>query len=242
MIINVKKNDTVNINNGLFISHNRLNNHILLIRQFSHFYGMRLLAYIAVALTIGFTSCKKGKADIVLKGTITDATFNSNLTGASIQLFEVEAGGGETNLLGTTTVASDGSYSFTFPRNQVESYILEVENEGYYDIEGFISLQELSIEEDNVYNYATTAKSWAGLHFVTAGSGTVTYIRQSGKSGCDICCEGDPVSLTGPMDTIIYCANDGNTTYSYTYNASGATGLKSVNTVAFDTSIVSLNF
>ncbi|GAB5418816.1 MAG: hypothetical protein Crog4KO_02040 [Crocinitomicaceae bacterium] len=203
---------------------------------------MRLLTYIVLALTIGVTSCKKGKADIVLKGTITDATFNSSLTGASVQLFEVEAGGGEVNLLGTTTIASDGSYSFTFPRNQVESYIVEVQKEGYYDIDGAISLQELSVEEDNVYNYSTTAKAWAGLHFVTSGNGTVTYTRQLGKSGCETCCESSTASLTGPIDTMIYCANDGNTTYSYTYNASGATGLKSVNTVAFDTSIVTLTF
>eukprot|EP00353_Schmidingerella_taraikaensis_P012969 CAMPEP_0185568778 /NCGR_PEP_ID=MMETSP0434-20130131/1630_1 /TAXON_ID=626734 ORGANISM="Favella taraikaensis, Strain Fe Narragansett Bay" /NCGR_SAMPLE_ID=MMETSP0434 /ASSEMBLY_ACC=CAM_ASM_000379 /LENGTH=111 /DNA_ID=CAMNT_0028183389 /DNA_START=13 /DNA_END=345 /DNA_ORIENTATION=+ len=111
-------------------------------------------------MTFGLSSCKKGKADVVLKGTVSDATFNSNLTGASVQLFEVEAGGGEINLLGTTTIGSDGSYSFAFPRNQVESYIIEIQKNGYYDIDASISLQELSIEEDNVYNYSTTAKAW----------------------------------------------------------------------------------
>lgn len=203
---------------------------------------MRLLTYIVLALALGFSSCKKGKADIVLNGTISDVTFGSTLSGATVRLFEIEAGGGETNLLGTTTIGSDGGYSFTFPRNQVESYILEVQKAGYFDIEASIPLQDLTVEEDNTYNYSTTAKSWAGLHFVTAGTGTVTFIRQQGKSGCDICCGSDPVALTGPMDTIIYCANDGNTNYSYTYTASGSTGLKSVNTVAFDTSIVTLTY
>lgn len=177
-----------------------------------------------------------------MKGAISDTTFNTSLSGATVELYEIEAGGGETNLLGTASIASDGSYSFTFPRNPVEKYVLEVRKDGYFDIDAEISLKDISVEEDNIYNYATTAKSWAGLHFTTTGSGTVSYIRQQGKSGCATCCSPDPVVLTGPLDTIIYCPNDGNTTYSYTYNATGVTGIKSVNTVAFDTSVVSLTF
>lgn len=203
---------------------------------------MRPFIYFVLVLAMGLTACKKGKADLVLRGTISDATFNSPLSGATVQLYELEAGGGSTNLLGTSTVGSDGSYSFTFPRNAAESYIVEIRKDGYFDKDFSIPLSDLSVEEDNVHDYSTTAKSWAGLRFTSTGSSSVTYIRQSGKSGCDICCTSEPKTVSGPIDTVIYCPNDGNTTYSYTYNANGATGLKSTNTVAFDTTIITLSF
>lgn len=203
---------------------------------------MRQLTFILFALGLGLTSCKKGRADIVLKGNIYDATFNSTLTGGTVKLYEVEAGGGATNLLATSTIGSDGAYSFTFPRNPVDNYIVEIRKEGYFDQDITIPLTDLTIEEDNIRNYSTTAKAWAGLHFVTSGTGTVTYIRQQGKSGCSECCTSSEVSLSGPMDTILYCPNDGNTTYSYTYNASGFTGLKEAVTTAFDTTLIDLTF
>lgn len=203
---------------------------------------MRRLTFLLFILGFGLTACKKGRADIVLKGNIYDATFNTTLSGGTVKLYEVEAGGGETNLLGTATIASDGSYSFTFPRNPVDNYILEIRKANYFEQDISIPLSDLTIEEDNVRNYSTTAKSWAGLHFVTSGNGSVSYIRQQGKSGCAECCTSSEVVLTGPMDTIIYCPNDGNATYSYTYNASGFTGLKEAVTTAFDTTIINLTF
>ncbi len=203
---------------------------------------MRFLTFAFIIVGLGLSACKKGRADIVLKGNIYDTTFNTTLSGATVNLYEIEAGGGATTLLGSTTIGSDGAYSFTFSRNPVDNYILEIRKEGYFDQDISIPLSELSIEEDNVRNYSTTAESWAGLHFVTSGTGSVSYIRQQGKSGCASCCTSDEVTLNGPMDTIIYCPNDGNTTYSYTYNAVGFTGLKEAVTTAFDTTIINFTF
>lgn len=203
---------------------------------------MRTIIGLFILLGLTLSACKKGKADIVLKGTITDATFNTSLTGATVKLYEVEAGGTTTNLLGTQVLGSDGAYSFTFPRNAVENYILEIRKDGYFPEDIDIPLTKLTVEEDNVRNYSTTAQSWAGLHFSTVGTGSVSYIRQAGKSGCDDCCTSSEVVLYGPMDTIIYCPNDGNTLYSYTYTAGINTGLKQVTTTAFDTAYINLNF
>lgn len=203
---------------------------------------MKQITLLILLLGLGLYSCKKGRADIVLKGTITDTTFSTNLSGATVKLYEVEAGGGTINLLGTTVLGSDGAYSFTFSRNPVDNYILEIRKDGYFDQEVNIPLTELTIEEDNIRNYSTTAKSWAGLHFVSSGIGSVSYIRQQGKSGCADCCTSDQVTLNAPIDTIIYCPNDGNTTYSYQYNAGGQTGIKDAVTAAFDTTVIELNF
>ena len=203
---------------------------------------MRITIALIILLGFGLSACKKGKADFVLKGNLTDATFNTSLSGATIKLYEVEAGGGSTNLLGTQTVGSDGSYSFTFPRNAVENYILEIRKNGYFNLDIDIPLKQLTVEEDNIRNYSTTARSWAGLHFSTVGTGSVSYIKQSGKTDCDECCASGEVVLTGPMDTIIYCPNDGNTLYSYIYTAGINTGTKQVTTPAFDTAYINLNF
>lgn len=192
---------------------------------------------------LSLTACKKGKANFTLKGVVTDATFSTGLSGAKVYIYEVMAGGSDSNLLGTATLGSDGSYSFTFPRNAAESYIIQIRKDNYFDQNIVLPFSELTIEEDNVRNYSTTAKSWAGLHFVTTNTSAVLkFTRQQGKSGCDECCLPGETIISGAIDTILYCPNDGNTIYSYNYQAGGLFGIKSVTTVAFDTSYVTLSY
>lgn len=189
-------------------------------------------------------SCNKGKAEITLKGTINDITFGTTHSGASVKLYENIAGGSSINLLGTSTIGSNGSYSFTFPRNKAESYTLIIQKNLYFEINELIYLSSLTIEDDNVRNYSTTAKSWAKLHFVSPSSQYMTYTKQSGKQNCTECCPSEEQSLSGIMDTNIYCINDGNTTYSYLYSVIGAgiNGNKSGVTTAFDTVEILLNY
>ncbi len=201
-----------------------------------------LFILLVISLSV-LSSCKKGKADFVLRGVITDATFNTGLSSGKVYLYEVEAGGSDINFLGSQTIGSDGSYAFTFPRNAAESYILQIEKDNYYSKEYILPFSTLTIEEDNVRNYSTTAKSWVGLHFSTPGtSSLLKYTRQQGKSGCDECCpEGEQI-ISGAVDTIIYCPNDGNTVYAYNYIANSFFGVKQTTTVAFDTTILTLNY
>lgn len=195
-----------------------------------------------VLCSLSLTACKKGKADITLKGTITDATFGTSFSGGKVELYEVEASTGDINLLGSQQI-TNGSYSFTFPRNAVESYIVKIRKNNYFEVDNYLTLSELSIEEDNVRNYSITAKSWAGLHFVTANaSSSLTYIRQEGKTGCNGCCSSESQTIYGAIDTIIYCPNDGNTTYSFSYQANGQFGIKQAITPVFDTTIITLSY
>lgn len=196
-------------------------------------------------LVLSSVSCKKGKADITLRGTITDSTFGTSHSGASIKLYENIAGGAGTNLLGNSTVASDGSYSFTFPRNNAESYTLLVEKNLYFDVNELVYLSELTIEEDNIQNFSTTAKSWVNLHFVSSNNFSVQYTKQNGKQGCEECCTTETQTLPGNLDTMIYCINDGNTSYSYNYSilgSGGVNGNKTAVTSAFDTTEILLNY
>jgi hypothetical protein len=200
----------------------------------------------AALLLLGILfSCNKGQSDFILTGTISDGTFSGGLTGAEVKLYEIEAGGASTNLLSSTTLSSDGKYSFTFPRNKAESYTLSIRKENYFDQDITIPFSDLSVEEENVRNYSTTAKSWARLIFTTTNpSASLKYIKQQGKTGCAECCGSGENYLNGAIDTMIYCPNDGNTTYSYHYWLLGTSisGEKSANTTAFDTVDIILNY
>lgn len=203
---------------------------------------MRILLLALLVGVMTLPSCKKGKADITLKGSVTDATFGGGLSSGTIKIYEVEASSGDKNLVGSQTL-TDGSYSFTFPRNAVEKYIIEITKDNYFSQEESIPLSELTIEEDNVRNFSTTAESWAGLRFVTSNpNATLNYTRQTGKSGCETCCPSGTQTIYGAVDTIIYCPNDGNTTYSYNYQVNGLFGIKEATTVAFDTTMITLSY
>ena len=193
------------------------------------------------------SSCKKGKADFTITGTITNTSINSGLDGATVKIYETPAGSGALELIGTATTNISGLYSFSFPRNQSESYTITCEKSNHFSIEETINFSDLSIKEDNVYNYSTSAKSWAKLRFVNvspSGSDNLKFTKTAGKSGCIECCENTETSLVNIIDTTIYCINDGNTTYSYTYLHVGTSnfGDKSAITLPYDTTEIILNY
>ena len=208
--------------------------------------ALHLLPLICLSILI-FNSCTKGKSDVTIRGVITDSSFNTPLSGASVSLYEIAAAGGVSSLIGQATLSSDGSYSFTFPRNIAEGYELFVEKNNYFSINETIAFSNLTIEEDNILNFSTTALSWAKLRFINLSpqpGDILRYIRNEGKTDCVECCIGGEHFLYGSVDTTIYCANDGNTIYSYQYYdyATGNQGVKSTTTTAFDTTEILLSY
>lgn len=206
---------------------------------------MKNLFYFIVFISL--ISCKKGKADFVLTGKITDQTFSQALTGATVKLYQVPVGTTQELLIETTTLGNDGMYSFTFPRDKMEKYIIKVFKTNYFEIEETVYFSSLSIDEDNVRDYGTTAKSWVKLTFFNSSpspSDELQYIKQAGKEGCFECCGTSMNSLYGAVDTSIYCINDGNTEYSYFYEVIGTSniGIKSTYTIPFDTTEIILNY
>lgn len=192
-------------------------------------------------------SCKKGSAEFTIKGTITDATFQQGLTGATLNLYQYPTGSNTPSLIGTTTLSSDGSYSFTFKRDKMEKYVITVAKTNYFTLNETIYFSSLSIEEDNIRNFSTTAKSWVRLRFLNENPSDLDelrYIKQQGKVSCTECCPSDYVYLSGAVDTSIYCINDGNTVYSYMYSVLNTTntGILSVTTVPFDTTEIYLAY
>jgi hypothetical protein len=183
----------------------------------------------------------------VLKGTITDLTFNQSLKGATVKFYQVPVGTTQNQLLNSSIIGNDGSYTFTFPRDKMEKYIMVITKTNYFDISEEVFFSTLSTKDDNIRNFSTKAKSWAKLTFINSNplpSDQLKYIKQAGKEGCSECCSDAEQLLVGTVNTSIYCINDGNTDYSYYYWLLGTTnqGLKSAYTTAFDTVEISLTY
>ena len=209
---------------------------------------MKIWHIVAFTFLLTTVGCKKGKADFTLKGVLTDSTFGQPLSNASVYLYEIEAGNTTSKLLGQLTTGSDGSYSFTFPRNQAESYNIVSDKSNYFPIDEVVYFSDMTIDEDNVRNFSTTAKAWVKLHFTNQSPAAVTdvlhILKQTGKSGCSECLTSDDINITGIVDTVISCVNDGNASFSYLFNVIGQanSGLKSATTNAFDTTVINLNY
>ena len=209
---------------------------------------MRNILYLLIVLFL-LTNCKKkGKSDFVLRGTITDTSFGIPLNGAVIKLYETAPGSNQENLIGSTSTNSVGEYSFTFPRNSAISYRVNCIKSNYFPLDKNINFSDLTIESDNIKNYTTTAMSWVKLHFVNVApsfsSDEIRFQRTVGKSNCESCCPSGETSIFGIVDTSIYCINDGNTSYSYSYTIAGTSiiGDKTAVTTAFDTTEILLNY
>lgn len=203
----------------------------------------RLFYFMFLAITV--ISCEKGKANFVLKGTIQDETFSTTLAGATIQLYQVQVGSASETFVSSQTIGSDGTYSFTFPRDNMEKYILRIEKDNYFPLEKTVYFSSLTINSDNIRDYSTTAKAWVKLNFINDpnfGGNELEYTIQQGKENVDGSCQHGTYTIN--TSTSYYCINDGNQLYSYLYFAFGPndTGVKSVITTPFDTTELTLTY
>lgn len=209
----------------------------------------RILFLLPVLLLFmgSFSSCEKGKANFTLKGVVTDQTYNTPFANVEVKLYSVPVATSQQILIGSCTTGADGAYSFTFPRDKMEKYILVVTKPNYFEINETVLFSSLSITEDNIRNIGTTAMSWARLVFLNTAplaNDHMRYIKQEGKSGCMECCPITQQEYYGALDTSILCVNDANTNYSYYYwivNTPNQ-GLKTAFTPAFDTVDIVLNY
>jgi len=204
---------------------------------------MERLTSTLLCLILALLSCEKGTGFFVIKGTITDQTFNKGHEGASIQLYKVPIGTADEIFVESFILPTDGKFEFKVPRERMERYILRIEKALYFPIEKEIYYSELSIENDNIIDLSTAAQAWAKIHFKNlnpAPTDHFRYIKQEGLAACESCCPITTQDFFGALDTTFYCINNGNSTYSILYwvmNTSN-NGLKSVNTSAFDTTLI----
>lgn len=201
-----------------------------------------LLITAVFLLSIQF-ACKKDKITYTIKGSVADQTFSSNLSGATVKLYITEAGSSSPKLINSLTTASDGSYTFTFERGNYQNVKIVVEKQNYFPQEKSFILDDLSVEDDNSYNFSTKAKGWVNIHFIGDGTQDVTYFKSSGLNNCSECCPTGEFTFLSVSDEQVICINNGNENYGIYYKVDGVTNFipVSVTTTAFDTTEMQIN-
>ena len=208
----------------------------------------RLSTFFSFLLTIVFLNslllgCEKGTGEFLIKGTITDDTFNQGLQGATASLYKIPIGTSDEQFIKSIVLPTNGTYEFVVPREKMERYILRVSKDLYFPLEEDIYYSSLSIKDPNIVNLSTTAMAWAKLHFKNNNPAALDhfrYIKQEGLAGCLSCCPITAQDFYGALDTTFYCLNNGNTNYSIFYwelNTAN-NGQKTTNTTAFDTTLI----
>ena len=192
-------------------------------------------------------SCKKGTGNFIIKGKITDETFSTGLDGAIIKLYKVPVASSSRILVESFTLQNDGNYSFTFPRERMEKFIVVVEKNLYFKLEKEIFYASFTVNEPLICNYGTKAKSWVELRFVNAvvqPSDHFRFIKQDGLVGCDECCSNTEENIYANPYFSKICINNANELYSILYWNIGTLqqGYNEVITTPFDTTLLLINY
>jgi hypothetical protein len=91
--------------------------------------------------------CEKGTGEFLIKGTVTDETFNQGLQGATASIYKVPIGTSDELFVESVLLSSNGNYEFVVPREKMERYILRVNKDLYFPIEEDIYYSSLSIKD-----------------------------------------------------------------------------------------------
>ncbi len=203
-----------------------------------------LALYFGALLMVLTFSCKKKNLKYVIKGTISDSSFNVPLSGAKVTIYVTTTSNTTPVQKVSLTTDASGNYSYELEREKLQSVIISVDKNNYFSDGTTTTLDNLSLDDDNVFSYNLYAKSWVRLHFVSDGTKTIKYYKQIGKNGCAECCPTGEMQLTNVIDQSVYCINNGNTQYQIYYDVQGTTdnGTLSVNTVPFDTTEILISY
>ena len=203
-----------------------------------------LVLYFGALLMVLTFSCKKKNLKYVIKGTISDSSFNVPLSGAKVTIYVTTTSNNTPVQKVSLTTDASGNYSYELEREKLQSVIISVDKNNYFSDGTTTTLDNLSLDDDNVFSYNLYAKSWVRLHFVSDGTKTIKYYKQIGKNGCAECCPTGEMQLTNVIDQSVYCINNGNTQYQIYYDVQGTTdnGTLSVNTVPFDTTEILISY
>lgn len=188
------------------------------------------------------SSCKKKELFFVIKGSISDNTLSGALQNANVKLYVFPLGSSLSEYKENKITDYQGSYKFELERDKYEKIELVISKENYFESKNIITFSNLSTEEDNIFNYSLTAKSWTKFIFFNqqpSSQDELKIYKDSGKSDCDGCCPDGYSFYYGAVDTSFYCVNNGNEYMKFYYwvNGNQENGIDSVYNEPFDTVI-----
>ncbi|MDR0802586.1 carboxypeptidase regulatory-like domain-containing protein [Fluviicola sp.] len=206
---------------------------------------MNKLSFLFIILVLfSSNSCKKKNLSYQIKGIIYDSTFNMPMAGAQIIIKATSTTNQAGTTLATLTTDASGNYTYELKREKYQSITISVSKDNYFSDGTTVTLEDLSLDKDNAFNFDLYAKSWVKLHFTSDGTKIIKYFKQSGKNGCTECCPTGEIQIQYVTDESVYCINNGNTIYQIYYDVLGTTnnGTLQVNTVPFDTTELLINY
>lgn len=188
-------------------------------------YRIILLSAASFLLVALFVSCKKNKEiTIILSGNISDPNFNKKVSGASVTLLskKVENGAYNTNYktIATTTSDVNGNYSFTFTRETVIDYKLQISKENYFTHEEIISPDDISTENGNIIDISFIPQSWVRLKITNtnpySANDRLDFSFYENTYDCESCCNTPAITLYGnDVDTTFKCTTWANKYLKY---------------------------
>lgn len=204
----------------------------------------QLVLFLGILFLITGSACKKKNLKYVITGTVYDASFNAPLSGATVIISTTTTTNTTLVQKATLTTDASGKYSFELSREKLKNVVISISKANYFGEETTTTLDNLSLENDNTFNYSVYAKSWVRLHFVSNGTKVIKYFKTVGKNGCEECCPGGEMQLNNVTDESVYCINNGNTSYAIFYDVQGTSnnGTLSAITVPFDTTEILVSY
>lgn len=112
---------------------------------------------LSLTVVFFFVGCNKaGDLVFIIEGEIFDKSFNEKLQNGTVQLFRVPTATTQEILIATQNV-SNGKYSFTFPRDMSERYILRFSKDNYFDEVHEVHFSQLEVGKAYKLNFIAEA-------------------------------------------------------------------------------------
>jgi hypothetical protein len=211
---------------------------------------MKTVYFILILMTV--LSCKKDQIQYTVKGTVKNTVTNEGVNQVKLTFYQTEVNNNALNpnfiYIGTTTTSSNGAYSFTFDRKNIDKFKILVEHNEYYVDETIYSAALLSTEDDVDFSYDLESKSWIEVrlknNFVQNGE-LLNFHKYNVKEGCEECCVIGNLAVPYTIpDTTFVCNVVGDTYFKYTYGESSAntSTTDSVLCTQFDTTSIFIQY
>lgn len=201
---------------------------------------MKKLLSIVFLLALVLSACKRDELSFMLEGTVNDATNNTTLSGATVEVFTFPLGGTIGTKVKTLTTDGQGKFAYDLEREKYEKIEIHVRKNNYFEVIDEIPFSNLTTDGTNTYEYNLSAMSWTRFVIFNqqpVASDELKILKDSGKENCEECCANGYYYYYGEVDTVVYCPNDGNRYMKFYYwvNGNQSNGVDSVYNEPFDT-------
>jgi hypothetical protein len=202
---------------------------------------MRLLILSFLFISLSLFSCKKKEINFKLKGNVTALNSGGNLQGVNIKVYTVALGTSFEDLKGSTQTDASGNYELDIERSKFEKLIIKLNKNNYFENSKIYLFDDLSTENENNTNHILSPKSYT--RFILKNSlpndtnDELKIFKVSGKTDCEECCPDGTTYYNGKVDTVVVCANDGDSYMKFYWwvNGNEQYGVDSVYNTPFST-------